>query len=186
MPSTKSPFRIGVIGSSGPVSPDTDAAAEAVGREIAKRGGILFCGGRDGVMEAGCRGAFLEGGITVGILPFSSLAAANQYVTVPVTTGLSFEFRSVVLVHACDAIIMVSGGAGTLMELCVAQRNGVPVVVLEASGGWAGRLRSVALEGMYMDERRTSPLAFAGSPQEAVELAFQLATKFRESKAMCH
>lgn len=181
----KTPFRIGVIGSSGPITDEVAAAAEAVGKEIARRGGILFCGGRDGVMEACCRGAASEGGITVGILPFSSLTVANPYVTIPVTTGLSFEYRSIVLVNACDAIIMVGGGTGTLMELCVAQRNSIPVVVLEASGGWAGRLRSVALDGAYMDERRASPLVFAGNPEEAVNLAFQLAARFRELKATC-
>jgi len=33
--------------------------AETVGKCIAKRGGVLVCGGRGGVMEAACRGGLL-------------------------------------------------------------------------------------------------------------------------------
>ena len=46
--------------------------AEEVGRELAKKGAILVCGGLGGVMEAACRGASSEGGVTVGILPGES------------------------------------------------------------------------------------------------------------------
>ena len=42
-------------------------AAEIVGREIARHGATLVCGGRGGVMEAACRGARAEGGHTIGI-----------------------------------------------------------------------------------------------------------------------
>ncbi|MGA7677556.1 MAG: hypothetical protein WCA51_04185, partial [Dehalococcoidia bacterium] len=46
---------IAVIGG-GRCSAQEAALAEAVGRELAKRGAILVCGGLTGVMEAACRG----------------------------------------------------------------------------------------------------------------------------------
>ncbi|MFC1871819.1 TIGR00725 family protein, partial [Chloroflexota bacterium] len=42
--------------------------AEKVGRELARRGAVLVCGGLGGVMEAACRGADAGGGMTIGIL----------------------------------------------------------------------------------------------------------------------
>jgi len=64
MPVKKIVF-IGVIGG-GEISPEDAARAEEVGREIARRGAALVCGGLGGVMEAACRGARAEGGHTIG------------------------------------------------------------------------------------------------------------------------
>lgn len=43
------------------------ALAYEVGSEIAKKGYVLICGGRGGVMEAACKGAKKNKGLTVGI-----------------------------------------------------------------------------------------------------------------------
>ena len=43
--------------------------ATVVGAALARAGAVVVCGGRGGVMEAACRGAIGEGGLTVGILP---------------------------------------------------------------------------------------------------------------------
>jgi len=51
---------IAVIGG-GQCSKEESKLAEAVGRELARRGAILVCGGLGGVMEAACRGASSEG-----------------------------------------------------------------------------------------------------------------------------
>ena len=48
---------------------ETAVLAEAVGAEIASRGGVLLCGGGGGVMEAASRGAKNAGGMVIGILP---------------------------------------------------------------------------------------------------------------------
>ena len=67
---------IGVIGG-GEVSPQIATIAEEVGREIARQGAVLVCGGLGGVMEAACKGAAEAGGLTVGILPGDNRLAAN-------------------------------------------------------------------------------------------------------------
>ena len=53
----------------GSCTPEEAAAAARAGREIARAGAILLCGGLGGVMEAACMGAAAESGITIGILP---------------------------------------------------------------------------------------------------------------------
>ena len=102
------------------------AAAEAVGRGLAEAGAALVCGGLGGVMEAACRGAADSGGMTIGILPGTERKAANHWVAVAIPTGLG-ELRNGLIVRAADAVIAVGGAYGTLSEIALALRTGVPV-----------------------------------------------------------
>ena len=106
------------------------AVAEELGRELARRGAVVVCGGLGGVMEAVCRGARAEGGRTVGILPGDDRRAANPYVDVAVATGLG-EARNVLVVRTADAVIAVDGEFGTLSEIALALRLGKPVVGID-------------------------------------------------------
>jgi uncharacterized protein (TIGR00725 family) len=120
-----------VIGSAN-CSQEIAELAEQVGRQIARGGAVLVCGGRGGVMEAACRGAKAEGGTTVGILPGMDRQEANAYVEIPIVTGLG-EARNAIVVRTADAVIAVSGGYGTLSEIGFALKMGRPVVGL---GTW--------------------------------------------------
>ncbi len=164
-------IRIGIIGQSGELTPDVQQLAEAVGREIALKGAVLLSGGTNGVMECASRGAQEAGGLVVGILPGDTLDMANQYIDIPITTGLSFDYRSLILVHSSDALIMIGGGNGTLGELSTAYLNRKPVVILEPTGGWAGKVRGIAYEQAYLDERKSVQLDYAQTAKEAVDIA---------------
>jgi uncharacterized protein (TIGR00725 family) len=122
-------LQIGVIGA-GQCSQETGLVAEAVGREIAKQGAILVCGGLGGVMEASARGAQQVGGMTIGILPGFSSEDANPFITVPIVTGLSHA-RNVLVVRSSQALIAVEGGYGTLSEVAIALTLGKPVIGLD-------------------------------------------------------
>jgi hypothetical protein len=104
--------------------------AEAVGRALAEAGAVLVCGGLGGVMEASCRGAKSAGGTTVGILPGSSRADANEYVDVALATGMG-EARNALVVRAVDALIAIGGEYGTLSEVALAIKTGKPVVGID-------------------------------------------------------
>lgn len=164
--------RIAVIGQSGPISDLLQDVSYRVGAAIARRGGVLFSGGRDGVMAAVSRGAQEAGGLTIGILPGDDPTEANPYVDIPITTGLGMDSRSLVLVHAVDAVIVIGGANGTLMELSAAYHCGRPVVALGSTGGWAHRIRLAAYEEKYLDHRRRVELKFADDPEEAVAITF--------------
>lgn len=166
-------IRIGVIGQSGDISPLTQKLAEETGREIARRRAVLLTGGTNGVMECVSRGAKAENGLVVGILPGDTLDMANDYIDIPITTGLSFDYRSLILIHSSDCLIMIGGGNGTLGEASAAYLNRKPVVILEPSGGWAGRIRTSAYEGSYLDERKTVTLDYAQTAREAVDIAIE-------------
>ena len=108
-------IRIGVIGGS---QPDKESRQNAfrVGQLIAKKGGILVCGGLSGVMEAASRGAKEAGGLTLGILPGNSADDANVYVDIPIATGIGYARNSLVALNS-DVIIAINGRYGTLTEI---------------------------------------------------------------------
>jgi len=101
--------------------------AEKVGRLIAQRGATLVCGGLGGVMEAASKGAKSEGGLTVGILPRNDSRDANQYIDIPISTGLGIG-RNVIIARTADALIAVGGEYGTLSEIAFALQMGKLVV----------------------------------------------------------
>jgi uncharacterized protein (TIGR00725 family) len=134
----------------GDASADQVAAAEEVGRLLARRGAVVVCGGLGGVMEAACRGARGEGGTAVGILPGLDRATANPHVSVAIATGLG-EARNALVVRAAGALIAVGGAYGTLSEIALALKAGKPVIGL---GTWE-------IEGVQA----------AAGPSEAVDAA---------------
>ena len=121
---------IAVCGPGRDAADDVLAAAEAVGAGIAAGGAVLVCGGLGGVMEAACRGARSRGGTTVGLLPGEQREDANGWVQLAVPTGLG-EMRNALIVRACDALIAIAGGWGTLSEIALARRAGKTVVGLQ-------------------------------------------------------
>ena len=102
------------------------------GREIGRRA-VLLCGGRGGVMAAAAEGARSVGGLTVGILPGGGVAESppNPHIQVPIYTGLG-QARNQVIVLSAHAIVAVGGSWGTLTEIAMAMKHGVPVVCLES------------------------------------------------------
>jgi uncharacterized protein (TIGR00725 family) len=117
---------IAVVGP-GEASPDELSCAEEAGAGVASAGAGLVCGGLGGVMEAACRGARSCGGLTLGLLPGLDRDAANGWVVVAVPTGLG-EARNALVVRAADALVAIGGGWGTLSEIALAMKTGVPVV----------------------------------------------------------
>lgn len=101
--------------------------AEKVGRLIARSGMVLVCGGLGGVMEAASRGASAEGGTTIGILPQDHKRDANDYIDIPIVTGMGIG-RNVIIARTADALIAIGGEYGTLSEIAFALQLGKPVI----------------------------------------------------------
>ncbi len=159
MPENKKRF-IAVIGGSQPTSKEAKVA-EKVGRELAKQGAILVCGGLGGVMEAACKGASSEAGITIGILPGDNRQAANSYVQIPIATSLGYA-RNAAVVKSAQAVIAIGGSYGTLTEIGYALQSGIPVIGLNT---WA----------ISRNSKLDNSIIPAESPAEAVKKALELA-----------
>jgi uncharacterized protein (TIGR00725 family) len=160
---TSAPLAIAVVGA-GVCSDETARIAEEVGRHIARAGALLVCGGMGGVMEAACRGAEDEGGLTIGILPGFNRDSANPYVLVPIATGLG-EVRNALIVRTVDAVIAIDGEFGTLSEIALALKIGKPVVGL---GTWElmkeGRLDQTVVRATNAQDAATKALSLAQRP----------------------
>jgi len=168
-------LRIAVIGQSGEAPPELAALAREVGRGVAAAGAVLLSGGRDGVMAAASEGAHAAGGIVVGILPGDDPTEGNNHLDVAITTGMGMDARSIVLIHSTDAVIVIGGQNGTLLEISDAYLARRPIIVLQGSGMWADRLPAMALEGKYLDWRRNVAIEYAATPAAAVAAAVQAA-----------
>jgi uncharacterized protein (TIGR00725 family) len=150
---------IAVFGPGHPTREEYNLAAE-VGRLLAERGCTVVCGGLFGVMEAVCMGAKEAGGRTVGLLRTYNRHAANPYVDYAIPTGLG-DARNVLVATAGEAAIAVGGKLGTLSEIALALKHGVPVVGLRT---W--KLDRDALFDRLLPAARTA--------EEAVDLALEL------------
>jgi uncharacterized protein (TIGR00725 family) len=155
-------IQITVIGSGSEVSKEVWHMAEELGRGIAKRGAVLICGGKGGVIEAVSKGAKQEGGLTIGILP-GAADGANKYVDIKRVTEMG-DARNVINVKSGDSVIVVCGAAGTLSEIGMALKVRKRVIALKPSGGIAAMLAGVVIDGQE--------IISASSVEEALKLAF--------------
>src|SRR4029450_12440511 len=69
------------------------------------------------------------GGTTLGILPGTAREDANRYVDVAVPTGLR-DARNAIVATCAEAVIAIGGKLGTLSEIALALKRGIPVVGL--------------------------------------------------------
>ena len=162
---TLRPPHVAVVGDGDPRGPEAHRIlewAEEVGQLLARAGAVVVTGGLGGVMRAASRGAHGAGGVTIGILPGADPAEANEFVTIPIATGLGVV-RNLVVVTAADAVVAVGGRHGTLSEIGMALRMGRQVVTLSS---W--RVES--------DHRIGGPRVHrARDPREAAAMALRMA-----------
>jgi uncharacterized protein (TIGR00725 family) len=119
------PLRIAVIGAARATAAEEERA-RALGAALARTGAVVVCGGHGGVMAAAAQGSRDEGGWTVGILPGTDASEANPWIRIPLATGLG-EARNALVVRAADVVLAVGGRWGTLSEIALAVKMGIPV-----------------------------------------------------------
>ncbi len=168
---------ISVIGSGGnTLNPQIAKIANEVGREIAKRGAVLICGGLGGVMAEAAKGAKEKGGLTIGILPGEDPGSANPFIDITLPTGLGFA-RNILVAYSGDVVIAISGRLGTLSEISYALIKNKPVIGIHTwnLGPLSGRMQALE-EQAYM-----SGIIKCESAKEAVDNAFDII----ENKEKC-
>lgn len=104
-------------------------AAEDVGKGLADMGLPVICGGRQGVMEASCRGAAGVGGMSIGLLPEADPAFANPYASIVIATGIG-EARNALIARASLCLVVIGDSFGTLSEVALARHFGKRVIGL--------------------------------------------------------
>ena len=120
--------------------------ARAVGIELARRGiGIVYGGGRLGLMGAVADAALAEGGEVIGVIPEALVGAevAHRGLTeLHVVPGMHERKR--LFTDLCDGFVTLPGGVGTMDELWEAVSwaqlgyHGKPVGLLNVAGFYDG------------------------------------------------
>jgi uncharacterized protein (TIGR00730 family) len=134
-------------------SPGTDPAyaalAHSVGEGLARRGfGVVYGGGRVGLMGVVADSALDAGGEVIGVIPKDMVdrELAHRGATELRIVGTLHE-RKAVMADLSDAFIALPGGLGTLEELSEVVSwaqlglHAKPIGLLSAGGYWADLLR---------------------------------------------
>jgi len=164
------PIQIGVIGAGGDIPDSVKTRAEEVGKLIAQKGGVLFCGGLGSVMKYAAKGAKMNNGLTIGILPTEE-KVANEYIDILIPTDLGYS-RNTTVVLASDSLIAINGSTGTLSEIAMAMNYKIPVIVLKGSGGVADMFSEMHESDRALPWSKDK-IQIANTPEEAVDLAMK-------------
>ncbi|KUO50696.1 MAG: decarboxylase [Sphingomonadales bacterium BRH_c42] len=106
-------------GSATPADPRYIDLAQAVGTELAERGiGLVYGGGRLGLMGAVARGALEAGGEVIGVIPEALVNSevANHACSELITVSGMHE-RKQRFTDLSDGFVTIPGGVGTMDEL---------------------------------------------------------------------
>jgi uncharacterized protein (TIGR00725 family) len=151
-------FIVGVMGGAG-VDPKTEETAFRLGQLIAQNNWVLLNGGRAaGVMHASAKGAYLNGGLTLGILPDDHMGKMSSYIKIPVLTGMG-SARNMINVLSSHVVVACKGGMGTLSETALALKHGKPVILLDFKDN-----------GLFEKYHQKGRLFYAHTPEETVKI----------------
>ena len=135
---------IGVIGPR-EANPRQIEVAEQLGKRLGELGILVLNGGKTGVMEAVSKGCMESGGQVVGFVPDEEWSCANEFVTIPLATGIG-PARNVLIARASMALVAVGGEYGTLSEMALGLHFGKPVFSLEDAPEVKGAQRMESVE----------------------------------------
>jgi hypothetical protein len=177
--SHKLKYKICVSGAAetGHCATDALEKAEAVGREIAKRGMILVTGATTGIPYWAAKGAKSEGGIVIGLSPAASKAAHIKTYHLPIDyhdlivyTGFEYSGRNLLLTRSADAVVILCGRMGTLNEFTIAFEDQKPIGILEGTGGIADLARGLVEQA----HRGSGKIVFAKEPADLIDRLLDL------------
>ena len=160
--------------------PEYAAAADELGRTLAERGiGLIYGGGKTGLMGAVADGALAAGGHVVGVIPhvLVDLEVAHDGVSELHVTD-TMHTRKALMAEKADAFIILPGGYGTFEEMFevlawqTLKIHSKPVVLLNVAGFYDTMLAFLDVcdqEGMLRGNRGI--LLVAETAAEAIRLA---------------
>jgi len=155
--------------------------AVEVARALTIEGFGIITGGGPGAMEAGNKGAYIEGGTSVGLnidLPFEQ--SHNPYINPDKNLNHRYFFiRKVLFVKYAQAFVVMPGGYGTLDELfevltLIQTKKITPVpVVLVGTEFWSGMkdwIKNVMLVEGNISPEDVDMIPIVDEPKEIVKI----------------
>ncbi|HSV56285.1 MAG TPA: TIGR00730 family Rossman fold protein [Magnetospirillaceae bacterium] len=156
-------------------SPAYSAAAEALGRKLARRGFRLVYGGGDsGLMGTAARSAFAAGAEVVGVIPRKLHALVAETDLTELIIVEDMRERKTRMHELSDAFVILPGGIGTLEEFFEAWSwralgyHSKPIGILEVEGFWepmTSFLKGVVTAG-FLGQEHLDDLVIRSDPGE--------------------
>jgi hypothetical protein len=166
---------------------DAFAAAEELGREVARHNAALFDGATTGFPYWAAKGAKEEGGMVVGISPASTPHEHVSYYKLPLDhhdiimyTGQGYSGRNLLLTRCADAVVVGCGRMGTINEFTIAFEDGKPIGILE--GGWeTDEVLKMLIEKSHRAEEMKGKIVYDKDPKKLIDKLIEL-IKIEEAK----
>ncbi|MEK7576630.1 MAG: hypothetical protein AAB482_02950 [Patescibacteria group bacterium] len=143
-------FCVSGAAETGHCSADALDKAKELGREIARKGGVLVNGATSGFPYWSAIGAKEEGGFTIGISPAATEKEHAEkyklpldYMDMIVYTGFGYAGRNLLLTRSADAVIIGCGRIGTLNEFTDSFEDNKPIGILTGTGGTTDMLKDI-------------------------------------------
>jgi len=167
-------------GSSEGSDPVFREAAASFGRFLAERGlGLVYGGGRVGLMGALADGALAAGGEVIGVIPerLDRWELGHDGVTELLVVD-SMHARKMVMASLSDAFVALPGGWGTLEEILEVttwtqlRYHAKPCGLLDVAGYFAGLVAFLdhAAETGFIRHEHRGLLARSSDPEELLEV----------------
>jgi hypothetical protein len=163
--------------------------AEEIAAKLVRHGYGVITGGGPGIMEAGNKGAYSEGGKSVGLnieLPFEQFN--NIYIDRDKLMTFDYFFvRKVMFIKYSQGFVVLPGGFGTLDEffesLTLIQTNkiGKFPIVLVGRAYWQGLvdwIKSTLLSHHYINEEDLDLFYVVEDATEAVKVIDEFYSKY--------
>jgi|TARA_B100001964_G_C14234870_1_gene601919 hypothetical protein len=168
-------MKIAVCGSNRSLDKETAKKAFEIGKEITGKNVLLLTGAGNGYPYEAAKGAFSVNGKVFGVSPakndeehVNAYNFPNDAFTKIEFTGLGIPGRNYPLVKEADAIIIISGQAGSLNEFTIAFHYDKVIGILENSGGIVRIIKEIA---EICDKRGESKnIIYSSEPKELVQL----------------
>ncbi len=151
--------------------------ARRIGKRFAQEGYGVVTGGGPGVMEAANRGAFEEGGTSVGLnITLPREQKPNKYANIKINFRYFF-IRKVMFVKYARALVVLPGGFGTMDELFesltlkqTGKMQKFPIILFDTSywGDLYGWLENKMVKEGYLSVDELGLLSMTDDPEEVV------------------
>jgi uncharacterized protein (TIGR00730 family) len=163
--------------------------AEEIAAKLVRHGYGVITGGGPGIMEAGNKGAKLQGGRSVGLnieLPFEQ--KPNDYIDKDKSIDFDYFFvRKVMFIKYSQGFVVMPGGFGTLDELFESitliqtHKIGAFPIVLVGSSYWGGLInwiKTTMLDHAYISAHDLDLIAVVDTATEAVAVIDEFYSKY--------
>lgn len=148
--------------------------AKDIGRELEKNNVTLVTGACPGYSNEAVKGAAENNGEILGVSPAKDEKDHVENWKYPTEhfdeidyTGLGTPARNFPLVMNSDAIIVIGGQSGSMIEFGIALQKGKPIGVLKDSGGITNILKEIA--EICSDSSERERMVYEDDPKKLVE-----------------